>query len=468
MKFGLDKCRIGGLEKGVWVKHAGYEANHDQGFVEGMEEEEQYKYLGYLQDRDLDHKGAKEKATDTYLQRIRALLRSKLSGRNMAKAINTYATSSITYSFGVIKWTKTELDAINIKTRVEFRKHRAHHPKSSIEKFHLPRRLGGRGIPDVIGRHNKQVENMRRYFYSKAEDSEIHRAIILADKKATPLWLANKDFNPLENSLTPEQQTANWRSKPLHGKYLAAIENIAIDTTASTAYLRHGNLFVETEGFVSAIQDQVIATRAYRRTILGEQTDQIKCRMCHEKNEYLDHIISGCSVLASKAYLERHNRVGKIIHQKLREKYMALSDTVPYYQYEPPPVCEDERIKLYWNRKIVTDRTITNNIPDLVLTLKEEKKTFIVDFAIPLAANITKTYNEKISKYLPLADEIGKMWNMNSVVVLPVIVGATGEIPKTLKTSISELGLQWDLYLPIQKSVILDTCAIVRRVIGEK
>ncbi|CAH2020129.1 unnamed protein product, partial [Acanthoscelides obtectus] len=122
------------------------------------------------------------------------------------------------------------------------------------------------------------------------------------------------------DQLIPEQQLQQWKSKALHGKYRTLLESDKIDTFASTAYLRSGNLFAETEGFISAIQDQVIATKGYKRNIMRERQDNIRCRVCGEKDEYLDHIIAGCSMLAPKSYLDRHNRVGKIIHQSLREK----------------------------------------------------------------------------------------------------------------------------------------------------
>ncbi|CAH2019602.1 unnamed protein product, partial [Acanthoscelides obtectus] len=259
------------------------------------------------------------------------------------------------------------------------------------------------------------------------------------------------------DQLIPEQQLQQWKSKALHGKYRTLLESDKIDTFASTAYLRSGNLFAETEGFISAIQDQVIATKGYKRNIMRERQDNIRCRVCGEKDEYLDHIIAGCSMLAPKSYLDRHNRVGKIIHQSLREKYLELTEIVPYYLYEPPAGCEDEQTRLSWNRKIITDRPISNNIPDIVLTLKNENKTYIVDFAVPLGANLEKTHGEKINKYLPLSDEIRQMWDMETVVIIPIVIGATGEISKKLKTSLQQLGLPFELYLPMQKSVVLDT-----------
>lgn len=466
MKFGLNKCKVSSMIRGKWIEHAGYEVSKDQGFISGMDEGEKYKYLGYLQARGIDHKIAKQTTSATYLGRLRSILKSNLSARNKAKAVNSYATSAIEYSFGIIKWTSTDLNNLNIRTRKEFRRNRSHHPRSAIERFHLARKHGGRGIPDLVARHHRQLLHMREYFYAKANTSALHHAIVRADVKITPLKLADRSLDLAAEIPTPEQQIQTWKSKPLHGKYVATLESTYIDKSASTAYLRSGNLFSETEGFIAAIQDQVIATKAYRRRILKERLQDIKCRMCGEKEEYIDHIIAGCSVLAPKAYLDRHNRVAKILHQRLREKYMGLTDLVPYYKYEPPPICEDETCLLYWNRKILTDRPVANNIPDIVLNLKKEKVTYVIDVAVPLPMNISKTHSEKISKYIPLADEIRKMWGVSKVTVIPIIIGATGEIPNALHKSISDLGLETDLYVLMQKSVVLDTCSIVRRVLG--
>jgi hypothetical protein len=46
---------------------------------------------------------------------MKSILKSKLNGNNLIKAVNTYAVPLFTYSFGVIKWSKTNLKNINIQ-----------------------------------------------------------------------------------------------------------------------------------------------------------------------------------------------------------------------------------------------------------------------------------------------------------------------------------------------------------------
>ncbi|KAF2891115.1 hypothetical protein ILUMI_15058, partial [Ignelater luminosus] len=77
------------------------------------------------------------------------------------------------------------------------------------------------------------------------------------------------------------------------------------------------------EGFVMAIQDQVVATRNYRQHILTEQIDD-KCRKCHQSGETIQHIISGCSAVAQTKCLHRHNEIANIIHQAIAKKHQLI------------------------------------------------------------------------------------------------------------------------------------------------
>ncbi|CAH2017089.1 unnamed protein product [Acanthoscelides obtectus] len=73
--------------------------------------------------------------------------------------------------------------------------------------------------------------------------------------------LPQKSFDP-EAKITPMQDLVRqWKAKPLHGRYRSRIEDNAIDTKASQGWLQSGNLFLETEGFIASIQDQVVPTK---------------------------------------------------------------------------------------------------------------------------------------------------------------------------------------------------------------
>jgi hypothetical protein len=125
-------------------------------------------------------------------------------------------------------------------------------------------------------------------------------------------------------------------------------------------------------------------------------------------------------------------------------------------------VLENDNFKLYWNSSIITDKTIPFNRPDITLTNKRTKNTFLIDIAIPNTHNFTKTITEKQKKYQELANEIRVMWKQDAVQMVPIVISATGIIPKSLSQSLKRLNLHPNTYIQMQKVVILGTCSIVR------
>ena len=127
---------------------------------------------------------------------------------------------------------------------------------------------------------------------------------------------------------------------------------------ASNKWLTNADLFAETEGFLTAIQDQVILTRNYRKYILKQPDTDEPCRRCGKESETIQHITAACEQLAATEYVKRHDGLAKSIHQKLAEAAKLIEDKSPYYKYTPANVLENENIKLYWNRSILTNKTI--------------------------------------------------------------------------------------------------------------
>lgn len=121
------------------------------------------------------------------------------------RLFNTCATAVLSYSFGVITWTYTKLEALDINTRKLFSANRSHLSRSSLEQFHLPRKLGVRGIPTVSTRCFRKVGYLRKYFHQKAISSPLHRAVVLADNNLTPL----KWTNPTYSIVTPCYDTGD-------------------------------------------------------------------------------------------------------------------------------------------------------------------------------------------------------------------------------------------------------------------
>ena len=104
----------------------------------------------------------------------------------------------------------------------------------------------------------------------------------------------------------------------------------------------------------------------------------------------------------------------------------------------PAPVLENDVHKLLWGFNIQTDYLIPARRPDLIIINNNKKKKKkkkrickIVDFAVPADHRINLKECEKKDKYLDLARELKKLWNMK-VTIVPIVIGALGTITKGL------------------------------------
>lgn len=465
MEFGVDKCKIQSMTRGKLISDTTYTTTTSER-ITAMEYNEYYKYLGMQQHKMIDHTHIKEYLTNEFVKRLKSVLKSALNSRNITMAINTYVIPTITYSLGTIKWSNTDLEDLERKIRVQMTRFKYHHPKSAIERISLPRNAGGRGIISLINMQSRQIDSMRQYFEEKSRTSQMHKIVSKSDYY-TPLCL--KDPSRQETTCTNADKVERWKQKALHGKHPAVLDAQHIDKKWSNFYLKSGQLYPETEGFIIAIQDQVICTKNYRKYIIKDPyvTDD-KCRACGIDKETIKHILAGCTVLAHKEYKKRHDLMGAIIHRTTAIKLKLVPEnTDPYYKYKPSSILENSHYKLYWDRTILTDRTVQHNRPDLLLWNKREKKVTLVDFAVVNDENLTATENTKRQKYRELAQHIKEQWNLIETQIVPVIISTTGNIPLGLKESIKKLQLQESTIGELQKSTILSSTTIVRQFMGE-
>ena len=76
--------------------------------------------------------------------------------------------------------------------------------------------------------------------------------------------------------------------------------------------LRKGNLKKETESLLIAGQNNAMTTNLIKAKIDKTQ-EKTRCRLCGDRDEMINHIISECSKLTQKEYKTRHDWVGKVI-----------------------------------------------------------------------------------------------------------------------------------------------------------
>ena len=125
-----------------------------------------------------------------------------------------------------------------------------------------------------------------------------------------------------------------WKEKAMHGKFPNYLDNDHVDVELSFKWMKHTALKGETEGLITAAQDQALNTRYYSKHIIKQGTTD-RCRMCHTHPETVEHIISGCQTLAADQYLNRHNQVAAQLYLDICRHYGIKVEAECWYQHKP-------------------------------------------------------------------------------------------------------------------------------------
>lgn len=85
----------------------------------------------------------------------------------------------------------------------------------------------------------------------------MHKAITLINGIYKPHLITSK---AKPNITSNEWKHQSWLQKELHGRHAFDLIQPTVDPKTSNSWPSYGNIFPETEGFMLAIQDQVIET----------------------------------------------------------------------------------------------------------------------------------------------------------------------------------------------------------------
>ena len=83
---------------------------------------------------------------------------------------------------------------------------------------------------------------------------------------------------------------------------------------------------------------------------------------------------------------------------------------------------------------LISDRWLDR----IIINKKKERICKIVDFAVPADHRIKLKYCEKKDKYLDLARELKKLWNMKGTIV-PIVTDVFGTVTKWLLKGLEDL-----------------------------
>jgi hypothetical protein len=102
----------------------------------------------------------------------------------------------------------------------------------------------------------------------------------------------------------------------MHGQLPHNLDEKLVDIEHSYCWLKSGDTKGETGSTIVAAQDQAISTNYFKNKILKEDIES-KCQLCKQHEETIDHLTSGCPILAKNEYLMRHDKVCTHLHYSI-------------------------------------------------------------------------------------------------------------------------------------------------------
>ena len=293
-----------------------------------------------------------------YKRRIKLVFKSELNARNKIAAINTLAVPVILYSNGGIDWKLDEIQDLDRITRKQLCMDQMLAKKADVDRIYLPCQEGGRSLMNleeykaimiglqmyITNKDDVQIQAVLRHQNCKA----LHSVPKEAEKYLT-------EAGTTDDMTNDHDKTATWKAKQLklkykedfnkmvrdkckeramHGKFSNYLDKDHVDVELSFEWMKHTGLKGETEGLITAVQDQALNTRYYGKHIIKQGTMD-RCRICHTQLETVELIISGCQTLAVDQYLNRHNQVAAQLHLDICRHYGIKVEAECWYQHKP-------------------------------------------------------------------------------------------------------------------------------------
>ena len=329
-----------------------------------------------------------DKIKNEYLRSTRKLFDTKLFCWNLIKGIDTWPVPLVGYSRPFQKRTREELKQMDQRTRKLISTHKALHHRDKVDRLHVSRKERGRGLSSTEDSVETLIWRLEDY---------IEEGLVTAIR-------INTD-NTMDSRMTITREKMG--KKQLSGGFKRLISNISHDKIWT--WLRKGNFKRETESLLIAAQNNANHIKAR----IDKTQQNSKYRLCGDRDETINHIISEYSKLSKKNYKTKHGWVGKEINWEMCKK-IKFHHMNKWYMHNPAAVLENDTHKLLWDFDIHTDDLISSERQDLIIK-KKKKRT--VDFALPADHRIKLKEREKKDKYHDFARKLKKLWNMKVTII---------------------------------------------------
>ena len=448
MKFGEDKCAYMYVEKGQRKELKNTISKNGLNLNE-LKSEDSYKYLGM--DEDIAYRGEinKERTKKEYFRRVKKIWRSELYSKNKITAHNIFATPIFTLTFGILDWTKEEIHQIDIKTRKILTFTGNFHRNSSVDRLYMMRTDGGRGLNSIYDIFVTRMIALHRHLEEASEKNQYIKLVLCHERNGL-VRVANEFMGALgvtgnqtkisveaKNAIKKQHKEA-YQEKSQHGfVHRQQTTSDGYNKQLTNKWLTNPNMISHTEGYIFAIQEQEIYTRALKakREHADDPTFNKRCRFCNSKTEDIFHLLCSCSYLSASMYLPmRHDEVAKEVYNAIiRHHYPDHPHTLPL------TVWKRAHLEIWWDTHITTTPRVKHNKPDMIIWNNRDMTCAIVDICVPLDMNVHAQEKTKRDTYGPLIVGLLRHYPQFKFEVVPLVIGATGLVTNSLKTNLKIL-----------------------------
>jgi lipopolysaccharide export LptBFGC system permease protein LptF len=201
--------------------------------------------------------------------------------------------------------------------------YKTHHPKADTDRLYVERKGGGRGLSQIEAAYKTEIINIAEYLNKKYKEDQVVNIIRSHDsnqphmnstakaaaKITDELSQSNKNNDMKQDGIQntkarlAESSKEKWENKVMHGQYIRSIDKHLISEEDMFLWLSKGDLKVETESEIVAAQNQALQTKYHATKILQTEKDS-KCRLCHQFEETVDHIMAACPILVKEQYIK--------------------------------------------------------------------------------------------------------------------------------------------------------------------
>ena len=160
-----------------------------------------------------------------HLRRTKLIMKGRLNCRNKIIAISTWTVCLMRYGAGIVKWTKSELDQIDRKTRKVMALNKELHSRSYVDRLQASRMEGGRRLVGCKMCVKAEENSLGQYLRYHIEPLIV--AVRISNTIPSENFTQPKEFKQREN----EERLNNWRGKAMYRQYVRQTQNKDKNTT---------------------------------------------------------------------------------------------------------------------------------------------------------------------------------------------------------------------------------------------